>query len=502
MGMRQAGRRRLFTACAAALAIGAGACVPAPQSQVTDPGPTTGLLPLTATRGQGATLVDSAGRQVTLRGANFNQLGDYFVTDPRLPTVATLDAADWRDAEALGFNVIRLVTTWSAWEPTRGTFDTAYGDRVAAAVAEANAHGMYVLVDLHQDAWGKFIYSPIDHICPAGWSRTRGWDGAPDWATFTDGHETCSPDGKRESTPAVLSAWDNFYANRDGIRDEYGELWRHIAGRFAGNPGVAGFDLLNEPGAGSNIDGTIAGLAAAYRVAIAAIRAGERAAAPDAPSHPIFFEPVFGGFPLLPFDFSDDTNLVLAPHTYAESFDDIAGFLDLSMNGYTAAANLYRTPVFLGEYGAYRSGDFNQNWTTRVHRLADQLRFAGDTWWQWEQSCGDPHNTSYPLTNDEVLARLPGCADSRSTQACPTRPYPRAVPGRLTMLDTSPCGPGPLTVEGSTTTPSTADLWFPSTAEIAPTVSGTGIVSVTTTRVSGGWRIFAKVAGSYRINVV
>ena len=487
---------------AVAVTLVATGCTTAVPPGVTDPGNSSTLLPLTATRGTGAGLYDSAGRQVTLRGANFNQLGDYFQTDPRLPTVATLDESDWADAQAYGFSVVRLVTSWSSWEPQRGQFSQTYADRVKAAVAAANAHGIYALVDLHQDAWGKYIASPVDHVCPTGWTLAKGWDGAPDWATFTDGQETCTPDGKRENSPAVQAAWNNFYGNRDGIRDEYASLWHFIATQFAGNPGVAGFDLLNEPGVGSSFDGAAAGLAVAYRQAIPQIRLAEREVAPNAPTHPIFFEPVFGGFPLVPVDFSDDPNLVLAPHTYAESFDDISGFLDLSLNGYQLAGSAYRTPVFLGEYGAYRDAGFNQAWTSRVHRLVDGLRYAGDTWWQWEQSCGDPHNTAYPMTDADVLQRIPSCADSRSIQACPTRPAPRAVPGRLTSLDAVPCGSGPMTVGGTTPAASTADLWFPSTSSSPPTVTGTGIDHVTTDAVPGGWRVFVGVAaGVYQISL-
>ena len=494
--------RALVAGGLAALVLLAGACTTPPAPTTTDPGTSTELLPLTATRGTDAALYDSAGRQVTLRGANFNQLGDYFVTDPRLPTVATLDEDDWDDAQAYGFNVVRLVTTWSAWEPERDQIDEAYAQRVVDAVKQANAHGMYVLVDLHQDAWSKFVYSPADHPCPAGWQRTRGWDGAPEWATFTDGRETCSPDGKRETPPAVQQAWDNFYGNREGVRDEFAELWGYIGGLFAGNPGVAGFDLLNEPGVGSSVDQATAGLALAYDDAIRQIRQAERTFAPGAPTHAAFVEPLFGGFPLIPFDFSMDTNVVFAPHTYAESFDDIAGFLDFSLNAYgTAGRTAYRAPVFLGEYGAYRSSEFNEAWAARVHRLVDANLFAGDTWWQWEQACGDPHNTFFPMPEDEVQRRLPSCADARSTQACPTRPYPRAVPGRLTSIDASVCGPGPLTVTGTTDVQSTADLWFPTSSTTEPTVTGDGIGAVTAQQQDGGWRLFVSVSGSYRISV-
>jgi len=503
--VQRQGRRRVWLMSAAGLLaaalIGSGCAPSAPPPAVSDPGLSTDLLPLTATRSMNAGIFDSAGRQVVLRGANFNQLGDYFSSDSRLPTVAALDETDWADAKSYGFNVVRLVTTWSFWEPERGQYNEAYAAQVRQAVADANAHGMYVVVDLHQDAWSKFVYTPATSTCPVGWSRQRGWDGAPEWATFTDGAETCSPDGKRENSVAVQRAWDNFYGNRAGIRDAFADLWFFIASQFAGNAGVAGFDLLNEPGVGSSVDSATTGLALAYDAAIRKIRLAERTLAPTQPTHMAFFEPIFGGFPLIPFDFSDDQNLVFAPHTYAESFDDIAGFLDLSISGYRTAADAYRTPVWLGEYGAYRSGSFNQSWTSRVHRLIDGSGFSGDTWWQWEQSCGDPHNVGYPLTEQEVLDRLPGCADSRSTQACPSRPYPRAVPGRLTSVDASPCGSGPLTVTGSTPLASTADLWFPSDSMTEPLVSGSGINASTSQRVPGGWRVFVNVTGEYRISL-
>ena len=129
--------RALVAGGLAALVLLAGSCTTPPAPTTTDPGTSTELLPLTATRGTDAALYDSAGRQVTLRGANFNQLGDYFVTDPRLPAVATLDEADWDDAQAYGFNVVRLVTTWSAWEPERDQIDEAYAQRVVDAVEQA-----------------------------------------------------------------------------------------------------------------------------------------------------------------------------------------------------------------------------------------------------------------------------------------------------------------------------------------------------------------------------
>ncbi|MFM7062279.1 MAG: glycoside hydrolase family 5 protein, partial [Actinomycetes bacterium] len=312
---RDGTRRARWVALGLVVVLTAAACAPTALPPVSDPGGGEQLSWLRAVRGTQAGLYDESGRQVLLRGANFNHLGDYFQAHPDLPTVATLDDADWDDAAAQGMNVVRLVTSWSAWEPVRDEYDPAYLARVRSAVEQANAHGMYVVIDLHQDAWSKFIATPADEVCRAGTRPQIGWDGAPSWATFTDGAPTCTPD-KREDSPAVKRAWGAFYANRDGIRDELAELWGHLATEFAHDPGVAGFDLLNEPGYSFDQDVTLTGLAAFYRSAIRQIRAAERSV--GGPGHVVFFETTVNG-PFVAPGFSDDPNLVFAPHNYAES---------------------------------------------------------------------------------------------------------------------------------------------------------------------------------------
>ena len=92
---------------------------------------------LTARRGKSPGIFDSLGRQVLLRGANFNHLGDYFQASPYLPTVDPLEPDDFDKAAATGMNVIRLVTSWSFWQPERGGFDVKYLARVRAAAVGA-----------------------------------------------------------------------------------------------------------------------------------------------------------------------------------------------------------------------------------------------------------------------------------------------------------------------------------------------------------------------------
>lgn len=93
-----------------------------------------------------------AARTVLLRGVDVNQLADYAVGDPGLPTVVPLTRGDFAEMASLGFTVVRLNVSWSALEPRPGAFDAGYAARIRDAVRAAAAHGMYTVVDMHQDA--------------------------------------------------------------------------------------------------------------------------------------------------------------------------------------------------------------------------------------------------------------------------------------------------------------------------------------------------------------
>lgn len=42
-------------------------------------------------------------------------------------------------------------------------------------------------------------------------------------------------------------AWEDFWANKDGIQDDYAAAWHIVWQRFAGHRDVVGYDLVNEP---------------------------------------------------------------------------------------------------------------------------------------------------------------------------------------------------------------------------------------------------------------
>ena len=467
------------------------------------------LVPLHATRGDRPGVFDAAGRQVLLRGVNLNALGDYFQGNPQLPSVLPLQSTDFPRMASYGFNVVRLVLSWSLLEPQPGVISTAYVQRIAGAVASAKASGIYVVLDMHQDAWGKYIASPPGTECPPNMEPAIGWDGAPQWATITGGASTCRASGIRELSPAVSAAFVNFYNGDDGIQTHLVAAWAALARAFAREPAVAGYDLLNEPHFGTSLGTATVKLAAFYTRAIDAIRAAERDAGGF--SHIVFFEPVIlwpAPASAPPARFTADDNIVFAPHNYGESLNTMT--VEAVFARATADAAKYGATFWIGEFGWFSDPPANK---PRLVRFAQQedAALVGSTWWQWRQACGDPHSigtTGGQPPPELILFDRFACPGDVDEGAVPewavvlSRPYPRAAPGTIGTL-TSDGDTGSLHLTGTVETAAggTLDLWVPDRGKGRPAVSGGGIGETRLTTVPGGYRVFVGVSGSYNVAI-
>lgn len=401
-------------------------------------------LRLHATTGPRAAIRDETGAQVLLRGINVMSLAEYYQPNPAYPTVVPLTEADFRDIAKVGFNTVRLLVTWSSLEPTRGAYDKAYVAKVRQAVGWARKYGLYVVIDMHQDAWGPGVFTPADVTCPSGTHANNGWDGAPVWATITDGQTTCLS-GERETAPAVTRAWQNFYDDKDGIQTHLVNTWGRLAQDFARYSNVAGFDLLNEPGFGTAADND-ADLGRFYGRAIRAIRAGEKRG--KGFSHIVFFEPsvmwsAFGSWTTPAPGFTKDRNIVFAPHIYAESLAH-----DITIRGGFEAARdtaaEYGTTVWSGEWGFFPNEPKDSAREVERYGAAEDAFKYGGAWWAWKQACGNPHTVPSPGAEPNTVSHglirytcRPTVAFSGPDPAFAEvlgRPYPRRVPGRITKL--------------------------------------------------------------------
>jgi endoglycosylceramidase len=190
---------------------------------------------------QGRWITDAKGRVVILHGTNM-----VYKRPPYAPDAVGFGRDDASFLARNGFNYVRLGIIWKALEPAPGVYDDGYLDRIARTARILYGHGVYVLLDFHQDLYNE---------------RYQG-EGAPDWAIV--GPAAGEGAGTQAGFPAnylvnepVNHVYDAFWANTQvpgtgrGVQDFYAGAWRHVARRFRDTRGNAGYNLFNEPWGGS-----------------------------------------------------------------------------------------------------------------------------------------------------------------------------------------------------------------------------------------------------------
>ena len=464
---------------------------------------------LHATRGIHAGLYDPDGRYVLLRGANYNVLGEYWQGVKGVPPTKEYEDSDIILMEHYGFNCVRLLFTWSRLEPQRGQYDTAYIGRIRHAVEVAAQHHIYVLLDMHQDAWGMYVASGDSGHCPRG--PAKGWDGAPRWATLTEGQATCTPRG-RESAPAVIRAFSNFWDDRDSIQEDCIKGWSMLVSATAQYSNVLGYDLINEPGLGER--GIVREdrlIGRYYSKLIRAIRAAEHNA--GAPQHVLLFEPTVTwrghDYPSVPLaTFRPERNIMFSPHHY---FESLSGALTIEQ-GFGLmkfGASLYHTDLLIGEWGFF--GGARDTSKLKRYAAREDHFMIGSTWWQWSQACGDPHSVGWHQDHWEAgdysmhLIELDRQGHRTGRVNEPIlhildRARPLAVAGR-TRGFTSDANTGELQMKGHSRKPGVVSIYVPQRF-------GTPALDVRNASIShaeviaGGQRLDIAVHGRYRIHIL
>ncbi|QNP74509.1 cellulase family glycosylhydrolase [Streptomyces roseirectus] len=237
----------LVVLCGFLTALGspAGAATPVPDSLPFD------NTPLTVSNGR---FVDSAGREVVLRG--YNVSGETKLDENKgLPFASVADAR--KSAAALralgGGNSVRFLLSWAYAEPVRGQTDAAYLSAATAQIGAFLDAGIRVYPDFHQDLYSRYLFNP------GSWYTG---DGAPKWAVELGNYprESCGIcilwGQNITQNNAVTAAQYDFWHNNFGVQDSFlttaQKVMAHLkqnltADQFAG---VVGFDPYNEPFAG------------------------------------------------------------------------------------------------------------------------------------------------------------------------------------------------------------------------------------------------------------
>jgi endoglycosylceramidase len=372
----------------------------------------------------GRFITDSTGRVFVSHGVNL-----VYKVPPYEPSVTGFGDDDAAFLQREGFNSVRLGVIYKAVEPTPGVYDDAYLAKIAQTADALEKHHIAPLIDFHQDMYNERF-------------QGEGW---PDWAVLDDG-APAQPQlgfpGNYLAQPAVNRAFDNFWANAPGpggvgLVDRYAAAWKHVAGRFAANRGVLGYDVMNEPWPGTgwqqcaNPAGCPAfdqgAFADFWRKAIASVRAGDK-------QHIVFYEPnvIFndGADTQLP-KFSD-SNLGMSWHNYC-----LVGDVSGSGGGGGSGCGTEEGLVFqnalkrsqatgdtqlLTEFGATDDLDT----LSRITASADDYMVG----WQYWAYCGcsDPTTQGPPVGDNLKSQKLDVLV----------RPYPQLIAGTPTSWHFDP----------------------------------------------------------------
>ncbi|MFJ9458428.1 cellulase family glycosylhydrolase [Kitasatospora sp. NPDC101447] len=347
----------------------------------------------------GRWLTDDQGRVVTVHGVNLVDK-----KPPYFPAAGGFGEQDARFLAENGFNAVRLGFAWSAVEPQPGVYDDAYVEQIRRTQQLLARYGILSLVDSHQDAFDESVGA--------------SWNGFPDWATFADGYPVQPNPGFPQvyfTSPAQNQAWANFWHDHAapdgvGVQEHYAAMWAHVAQRFADQPSVLGYDLINEPWPGWDYptcfpDGCPAferGVLAPFEAkAMTAIRGVDR-------RHLLFYEPSltndFGTPDFVP-NPTGDPDAGLSFHDYC------FGPVDTCVtNGLERAAADGAVGV-VTEFGATTDA-------ARLTRLTDRFDENTASWMFWslaqDQTPGHPQE---PPTGPNLM------------DPAIVRPYPQAVAG-------------------------------------------------------------------------
>jgi endoglycosylceramidase len=358
------------------------------------------------------------GRTVILRGINARVAGLFDVTfdDGRTPleTIPPFDETDAIQMASLGFNLLRLPLSWSGFEPQPDVSAPTFLDTLTRVIAACRAHGIYVLLDLHQDAWSKEI----------------GEDGAPLWAIVPPPVQLLSGPltdlGARRTSSQVLNAFTSFFTNdADMLQERFAAMVQRLAIRFRGDPAVLGFEIFNEPIASDEE------LLTFHAKVARAIREVD-------PEHLIAFEPPVtrnfldsANLPSMPFPVGGG---VYAPHVYTAVFNDdprlindtYQSALATSIRNARDEADAWAAPLLIGELGIGPDQPHALEWIGHAYDGADSV-LASTAFWLWKEQ----EQGQWGLFS---LAADGSWQDRPEMMAAVGRPYAKVIGGGATSL--------------------------------------------------------------------
>lgn len=283
--------------------------------------------------------------------------------------------ADFDNCKNLGINCIRLPFWYMNFVDFNGNYIDGCFDRMDWFIQEAGERGIYVILDFH---------------------------GAPGSQNGSDHSGIDGGDNKEGASEFFFG--NNAYNNQQ----LYYDIWYKIAQRYAGNPTVAAYDLLNEPYCTYRYNSTHSEeelhntLWSIYDIAYDVIRSAD-------PDHVIIMEATWDAWDLPnPSDYGW-SNVMYEYHNYLyDDYDNLNGQQIASMQNKINGINAmnYNVPSYMGEFSYFNN-------VSAWQQGLQLLNNAGLNWTSWTYKVTGTNN-NWGLYNQEV-SRANVATDSYDT---------------------------------------------------------------------------------------
>jgi len=245
-----------------------------------------------------------------------------------------ITTSDLDNIRALGKNLVRVPFWWADVQTLSGTWRADAFDRMDWVVSNAWQRGIYTVIDFH---------------------------GVP------GGQSTSQDTGQQNQ---------NQYWTSTADQNQTALIWSNVAAHFAGNPAVAGYDLMNEPSGAP----TQAAIWTMYNSLYQTVRAVD-------PDHICVMEGTWSGtgtngeslnwqWDVLPPPSTYNwSNVVYSMHAYAGSSSGVSGEVNKQTSDFLNHQS-WNVPNFIGEFQGYDAGSAWQYAVT-------QFNSNGMSWANW-----------------------------------------------------------------------------------------------------------------------
>ena len=195
---------------------------------------------------------------------------------PFIPDTETFDPyisftdEDIKILKRLGINLVRLGIIWESIEYSKGQYNSTHLEKMSNIVQKLEDNQIHVIIDAHQDMFSrlfcgegapKFYTENLTYAKDCNTNLISKFFGllnaciplsVNNWRYNKEGFpeiEDCVAGSfiDYHKSPELMSIYDSFFKNQNGVLDAFVGFWKFVAKKFKGRKNVLGYDLWNEP---------------------------------------------------------------------------------------------------------------------------------------------------------------------------------------------------------------------------------------------------------------